>query len=573
MKTFDYPALMTHQTDTSPPILLFAAPCSEINLWAGIPQKKKFGSESTDETVGFQREENPSRIASLKKFFSDDQNVIQNSILCAARSVDATVLQFIPSNAADEARCQVGVLRITPPDLQKMSFAQLLATVKNSLELRVPELATRQPRQSLIERLKRQAQDAGHAIETSDLEEVQADAVEDQEQTDATSALFEETHMADFWEEIAARYEVAKALSDEQIEQEFLGFSREALESYVYPVIVVDGQHRLRGAIEHAQHLLGIEPWKSRIEQEIAGGTHPDAVSEKYLHRASRCLPISLLFSADPAEQVFQFVVVNQKATPIGRALLGTIVSTTLSQNELEGVADRLKNAGIELEESRAISYLVRSKSSPFFNKVQRGIDSNAKDLLEWNVLGQLVAIFRNLSRGKLFGESNDYADVYRKKFLKSAPIVSKYSELGYEDEFKYWSANEGPWRDVFIEFWTAVKDKLADVTDVEARNSWGNPRQSNLFNKITLTILAADFFQYLCDRRPVIESKESVRPLVEDWLTDVRPTYFSRDWALAGVKKDSTGIKNQWAHLWKEYRRNPESLPPIARFRVARSA
>ena len=65
------------------------------------------------------------------------------------------------------------------------------------------------------------------------------------------------------------------------------------------------------------------------------------------LASCSRRLPISLLLDDSPEEHVFQFVVVNQKATPIGRALLGTIVSTSLTAEELDKVAQRLTQAGI----------------------------------------------------------------------------------------------------------------------------------------------------------------------------------------------------------------------------------
>lgn len=74
-----------------------------------------------------------------------------------------------------------------------------------------------------------------------------------------------------------------------------------------------------------------------------------------------------------PAEHVFQFVVVNQKATPIGRALLGTIVSTSLSAEELEGVSARLEAAGIPLEDPQAIAFLTRHPDSPFKDLVEKG--------------------------------------------------------------------------------------------------------------------------------------------------------------------------------------------------------
>ena len=112
------------------------------------------------------------------------------------------------------------------------------------------------------------------------------------------------------------------------------------------------------------------------------------------------------------------------------------------------------------------------------------------------------------------------------------------------------------------------MRDFFASTDDPDANNYWGQPRQSNLFNKISLTILAADFFQFLCETRRGIDSVEHVRELVTDWLQGVNSSYFSRDWELGGVKKDSTGIRNQWAKLWTEYRKDPNRLPRTENYR-----
>ncbi|PLZ99955.1 hypothetical protein CEN50_05380 [Fischerella thermalis CCMEE 5268] len=57
----------------------------------------------------------------------------------------------------------------------------------------------------------------------------------------------------------------------------------------------------------------------------------PEDAQRRIEADVARKLPVSLLMSNDPAEQVFQFVVVNQKATPTKTSLLGTIISTSLS--------------------------------------------------------------------------------------------------------------------------------------------------------------------------------------------------------------------------------------------------
>jgi len=547
----------------------------EIAIWAGVPQKRSFGDSMNDETVGFQRVDNGARVASLQRFFKNQENVSQNAILCAARSLDTTLIRFEADSQGMNERVQSGKLIINPPDIDSMSYAELFLAVKSYLEKRVPDLANQTAPIAKIERLKKSF---GIAVQTSgdsDAEEGVGETGEGSEalpaDDDTTSALFEDSHISDFWEEIAARYVIASSPGVDQSDDEFLGFTRGALAAYVLPTFVVDGQHRLLGAIKSAEDSLSIEPWKTDVQTLVSEGLSPFEINKRVKLDAARILPISLLMSDKPAEQVFQFVVVNQKATPIGKPLLGTIVSTTLSQVELNSVQERLKESGIPISESRAISSVARDPDSPFFQKVNRGMSSDAKDLLDWNVLGQLIATFKNLNGGKLYGESNDYAAIWRKKYLANSPIVQNYSTQGSLTAFDYWASEKGPWKDVFLTFWTEVREYLGNVDDPSASNYWGSPRSSNLFNMVSLTILTADFFSYLCESKVILNGSDHVKTLVSEWLADVVPGYFARNWNLSGVKKDSPGIKKQWATQWKEHRKNPDrSLPKPAVYRLA---
>jgi hypothetical protein len=569
---FFYPAVRVSQSKNAPPIIFFAAPCPEMAEWAGIPQKKRFGESTDQETVGFQRQENKNRINELLQFYSEPKNVIQNPILCAARSLGATGVRFEALTDDSEGPVIHGKVVISVPDFSAMTMGQLFEQVRQQLEKRVPDLLDASPSLQIIDDLKRKINlSAGTSPLDMEDHESQLEDEVDSDSNDTTVALFEESHITDFWEEIAARHEISKLLVDNEISDPFLGFSRELLISYLQPTVVVDGQHRLKGAIAHARNAVNESPFREMAEDLIEQGKRPDEIDKQLMAKAARILPVSLLLSDDPAEQVFQFVVVNQKATPIGKALLGTIVSTTLGQNELDKVSGRLKRAGIPLEESRALSLVVRSKGSPFFGKVQRGIDSNNGELLEWNVLGQLISIFKNLEGGRLYGENNDYAELWRRKFLDSCEIINDYAAKGFSSPKEYWSSTDGPWLTVFTKFWQVVRTRLSSE-DPEEPNFWGAPRKSNLFNKIILTILTADFFLYLTDKDKAINSVDDVEKYATDWLHGVSENYFKRDWELSGVKKDTTGIKKRWSSMWKEYRKNPIRLPVKTQYRQALS-
>ena len=105
----------------------------------------------------------------------------------------------------------------------------------------------------------------------------------------------------------------------------------------------------------------------------------------------------------------------------------------------------------------------------------------------------------------------------------------------------------------------------------MEGQTSRGSSRNSNLFNKISLTILAADFFQSLCERGVSLDREDQIPDLVRTWLVNVNSRYFDKDWKLGGIKKDSVGIRNQWAYLWEEHRRGG-NLPRLKDHRTPRN-
>ncbi|MCF7994698.1 MAG: hypothetical protein K9L32_04715 [Chromatiaceae bacterium] len=572
---YKYPALLVRQSSSDKTIALFASPASEIDRWAGIPQKKRF--VSGEESLGFQREENKRRIADLSTFFADQENLIQNPLLCATRIVEHASVSFDPIGEA-VGQCQPGTITISAPNYDTISMAECLSRVRAYLEARVPELASQEIDANIFAQLKLQLNDSGVLPSLLSIYDDEHDSqeIDDQECIDyatdegsADAALFEESHIFDFWMEVAARDELAKLIDAEHVGDYFLGFSKTALISYLMPIVLVDGQHRLRGALSSAADAVNSSLLQDEIEKRIANGEDPGVIENEIFERSVRNLPVSLLMSHNPEEQVFQFVVVNQKATPISPALLRTIISTTLSDAELERVAKRLRKSGIQLDESQVIKYLAKFPQSPFCSKIEIGSADDTEKLLQWSVIASLVSLFRELKGGKLWNYGNDYADAWKRRYLEGAGIVQDWASEGASTAFEFWSQPDGPWRDVFIRFYTCIREEFGNTSSPDAANYWGNPRSSNLFNKISLTILGHDWFQFLVDTRQGISSPDDVEKLVSDWLLDVDRIYFNRDWDLAETKKDAVGTRKQWAYLWVEYRKNPTQLPQRRLYRV----
>lgn len=557
-----YQAIRCKQTSDGNWLVFFSASAHEIDVWAGIPEKKNFDSV---ESTGFQRSFKVERLDSLINFYSNNDNILQNPLLCAPRKIGDfdSAVHFIPDEDVNpDDYIQKGTLVINYEDFHSLKLIELLQLFSSYLSNRVEDIDKQELDVSVLAKLKERL--SLDYEEQKDITPTILDINDGGELHDEDITIIESSHISDLWQEVACRISILKEYGQEYDSSEILGFTKDSIISYLKPVIIVDGQHRLIGAIEHSNRESKTDDAMARYFGFMTNnGLTEQEAKLKVQNEVCRHLPISLVLSDDPAEHVFQFVVVNQKATPINNALLGTIVSTTLATNELERVADRLKNADIELEASQAVSFATRNCNSPFFGLVQTGISGEQSGKLPWTVMRSLITIFKDLKGGKFFSDENriDYADLWRRRYLEASEIITE------DDKYAVWSSEDGVWRDVFVNFWTCVRDKFGNINDPSSHNYWGHT-SSNLFNKISLTILAADFFKYLCESRTNLNSADSISQLVNEWLTDVDLNYFNRDWKLANVKKDAPGTRKQWSRLWLTYRQDPRQLPQTANYK-----
>jgi len=555
----EYSAIRCKQTENGCWLVFFSATAYDIDTWGGIPEKKAFDSI---ESTGFQRSFKDERLESLISFYSEDKNTLQNPLLCAPRKIGTLTnsVEFMPDNECDPRDfIQKGKIIIDYQDLHNLKLKDLLILFREYLESRGTDIGKQSVDLELLSQLKERLSLNKDNDENPYTLQIEDDGGDDAEEI----TIIESSHISDLWQEVNARILVLNEYEDGYDVDELLGFTKQSMISYLKPVIVVDGQHRLIGAIEHAKRMSETPEAMSRFfELTSTGESNEENARITVQNEMCRHLPVSLILSDDPAEHVFQFVVVNQKATPINNALLGTIVSTTLSSRELNRVAERLKNADIQLEASQAVSFATRNTDSPFYGLVQTGINGEQAGKLPWTVMRGIVTIFKDLKGAKFFSDEDkvDYADLWKRRYLDISLLSNG------DDKYIDWSSEEGIWRQVFINFWTCIRDKFGNTNDPTSHNYWGHTR-SNLFNKISLTILAADFFKFLCESRTNLQSPSSVNELVEIWLSGVDPSYFNRDWKLT-VKKDTPGIRKQWSKIWSNYRQDPKQLPNVNLFK-----
>lgn len=546
MTPLKFPAIRFKQTEESSWISYFSVNVMDLDLISGIPQKRTFDNV---ESIGFQRTVKEERLTNLINFYSDQRNVVQNPLVCATRNPSKTsnltskVEFLVDEKFKDNSSIQLGQISVYFDKFDEMTLLESLIELKAQLVDRVVELKDIPIDQSLLATLKERF----YSNDTTDDQNIV-----ESNNNESSDVSLENSHIKEFWQEIICRIEI---IETENVvgSDEVLGFSKEAITSYLKPIVIVDGQHRLAGAIECAKK-ISTDSKFHEVTDLIEKGTDPDLAMSTIQKKYARELPVSLLMSDDPEEHVFQFVVVNQKATPINQALLGTIVSTTLADEELTKVTDRLKNADIPLEDSRAISTVTRRSDSPFYGLVQTGIEKEKSGKLQWAVMKSLVSMFRDLKGGKSYSseDKNDHILNWQTDYLSSSKIISQDED---ECTIENWR-NKDIWYDVFKLFWTKVRDHFGHLSDPNENHYWGNT-SSNLFNKVTLNILAVDFFSFLYDKEYSIDSVDLLDSYIDKWLNGASPNYFSSDWNLT-VKKDTPAMRKNWNTLWVNYRKTP---------------
>ncbi|TIH12493.1 hypothetical protein D0S45_17630 [Marinifilum sp. JC120] len=552
-----YPALRMRYNDTGKWLVFFSAPATHIGFWGGVPEKAEI---SDTENAGFQRGLNKQRVNKIKSFLSDQANIVQNPLLCAKRESDYGDVIFTSEGGEEDV--EFGYIEISSKNLENENLIDLLKAMKEQLESRMETLKDRDINSNLVNELRESESCLAELGDSSEMEETED--VDTEEQENDNQYFDDESFITEFWDTISARIKILESMGGGFELDCIGGFTKKSIAAFLKPIVIVDGQHRLEGALALARDMAAEEESIAKIDKLMEEEFEADEAQFQVETDLSRKLPISLLMDTNPAEHVFQFVVVNQKATPITRPLLGTIVSTSLSNDELKGVTNRLLQAEIPIYESQAVSSLARDPQSPFYGFVDRGFgkSTNRRKRLHWSVLSNLVKVFRSLKGGRLYHSPTDETDRWRRQRLPESAIVSDYENCGYNSHIEYWSDSDGPWRDCFIAFFSCVK-KYFGSDNPDAQNYWGST-ESNLFNKVSLHILLCDFFQFMCDATISISSSEEIENIFDRWLMEgkVSCDYFAKNWVY-NVKKDATATKKQWAHLWEVYRKDPKKLPP----------
>lgn len=443
------------------PLLSLVASSDDIVKWAGVPRKAYEFRNGT--LVGFQRQLDDARIREIRDFISSERNVSPTAVVVAFR--EGTIsLHLLDNNEKLKGGNDPGELVWVEFKLDD-SPPTLSEAIKKYLALVTPRLPAT-PEEN----------------EADNIPSVdQVEVVDDEEEF-----IIHDSHLLGFVRSLRAKLDdLCQQGDDPDLYSEEEKKLLETLTELLKPAMLVDGQHRVYGA-----HIL---------EMDVA-------------------FTVCALSNVSWEEQVFQFVVVNQKAQPIAPEFLSAIVSTSLTQTEISNLMERLSAARINVEEHQMMDRVNHDPESPFRGMVKFKI-AGEEGKLPYPGMRQIANQFRRLTPDPRF--SNVAAHLCAGKTIT--------------EKKRNWAGEK--WFGYFCAFWGVIKDKYGDTPPGE-KPLW-NP-ESQLLKIAVLQIIQDEFLAWSSYSKQEWPSDiEAFKRLVRKWIENVPRAFFAEDWK--GVKSIPT--------------------------------
>lgn len=241
-----------------------------------------------------------------------------------------------------------------------------------------------------------------------------------------------------------------------------------ALESISRPAVVVDGQHRLYGA----------------------------AASEKPIW-----LPVVAIPRCPWPEQIYQFVVINEKAKPIEASLLTDIFGSSLTPQEQQSLRTKLVRSKVDVEPRIAAVIASREADSPFAGMVRfqfQGPPPTGTPYLPESAIRLLIDGGRG-ARG--WRNDDEFYDTYVKPTFPDRA------------EWDTWTT--GHWREYWFAFWTTIKDFYNSQAQKQKNDPnvflWNSNVQTNLTKSVTLRLFQSLFIKEAVARIVLVEKTREV--------------------------------------------------------------
>ena len=242
----------------------------------------------------------------------------------------------------------------------------------------------------------------------------------------------------------------------------------QSIEAVLRPAIVVDGQHRLSGA--------------ASVDDDVM-------------------LPVVAIPNCNWTEQIYQFVVINEKAQKVEPSMLTDIFGSSLTAGEQRSIRDKLVKSGVEIEARISAVVASRTIGNPFENiivfKMAGPKPLGVNPYLSEKTIRHLID-GSNPKFGK--GWRND-EDFYRHYVQPTIPN---------RDEWDSWAS--GKWASYWYAFWECVRDYYnAGAASEEKEPMWSAVKQSNLTKAVTLRQLQSLFMQFCIEEMVKVDQSRKV--------------------------------------------------------------
>lgn len=241
----------------------------------------------------------------------------------------------------------------------------------------------------------------------------------------------------------------------------------EAMEAVLRPAIVVDGQHRLWGA--------------ANIDKDVM-------------------LPVVAIPHCPWTEQIYQFVVINEKAQRVDQSLLTDIFGSSLTNGEQEAIRRKLERSSVEIESRIAAVIAGRTPGSPFENMVIVKMEgSKPKNVDPYITERTIRALISGTSQKHSLGWRTD-DDFYQNYIQPTIPN---------REEWESWS---GRWKDYWFAFWGEIRNFYNEKGLKEKKiELWSSVQQTNLTKAITLRQMQTLFMRFCISEMQKVQSTRDV--------------------------------------------------------------
>jgi DGQHR domain-containing protein len=463
MPDYRYLGIKVIQQPGAPAFYMTSAPAGELLEWCDVPRAKG------DYMAGYQRTLQEKRVDDLAAYLRlSSNNIIPGAVIIAIDEDYVSVSEvsnnlFALEIAEDRRSFEDKLQELWGGFTTRLGNSELSSA---GIDYSVPPSDTREASTPTDE-----SEDSSDGPE----EAIDADREEGYEEEED---LYPRSYLASLTQELTQAVTNWEDVSEKR---------QNAIRSYIQevskPGLIIDGQHRVFGA-------------KNVSEHDVR-------------------LPVVLLPALTFSEQVFQFYVLNSKARPLKPTELRRIISTSLTDQEIEVLYERFKAAGIEAEEAQWTMRMNTDPSSPFRSRIAFGYGEQGAIIPE-NVADQVVRAFMKMPMNR-----------YRQLI---APLGEQWTDTDKRLEIFFW-------------FWNAIKDVYADTwKKAEAKADMGEKDQ--IFMKVALLTLQ----KFLLNRfvtalpyrslgdAPPLSSQEEISRMVQQTLTNLPAEFFEREWKMKQI-------------------------------------